>query len=717
MKKVFKPTIGKKIFLLTAILSLALIIVSVTVASAIFNIRTKKDAETLCRGSAESLGGYFSELEMVVQGNGKTDRFVVYYKNKLDEIYSVNREEIEKMSDMAICSDEDIVKRRTYFKDLTSSLFGGGGGLGLSYDIVSFRAAYSEVIEEMERMASVDGMYGCEMFFYDKENNRVVYMCDSTSETSWHYSYPCSSEDAPGAFINGVYASDDVSVVSADDTFAGYAPIKIDGKTVAYVAFFYSTDRIIDSERDFLWTLIGIMLSATAVILLVYLILADRWLVRNVTKLSLAARAFTSHMDEGEIKPVDAEIGTNDEIGDLSVDFFALQNKVIEYSDDIAKKRTEDERMRAELNIASKIQMQSLPDKPLVTDDVRISSFIKPAKEVGGDLFDYFITNAGKIFFVIADVSGKGVPAALFMMRGKEIIRSCAKAGMNAGRIAETANRELCKNNKEGLFITAFIGIYDGGEKKLTFARAGHEQPFLLRGGVAEKIGEESNFVLGAFDNIPFVEDSIEIKDGDKLLLYTDGLNEGINESNEEFGYDRIKEAIENPDGNVLASLYEKSLGFAGGAEQFDDITMILFECVKSKTFTLMPPKFEDIPSVTDEINAFVAGLDSDKIAELDVIIDEVMNNYVSYAYDGVKRPTLDIELRLDSGIAELTFTDNGVLFDPLGKEDPDIGSDLKDRPIGGMGIIIVKTIADKITYRVFEGKNRLTVTKDLNGT
>ena len=714
MKKPFTPSIRKKIFLLTATLSLALIIVSVTVASVIFNVRTKKDAETLCRGSAESLGIYFSELEMVVDGSGKTDHFVRYYKERLETLYSENREEIEKMSEMSILSDDDKAEKKAFFTGLTSGLFGGGGGFGLSYDTVIFRTEYADVIEEMERMASVDGMYGCVMFFYDAENNNTVYMCDSTPETSWRYMYPCSIEKATDGFLGGVYASDDICVVSVDETFAGYAPIKIDGKTAAYVAFYYSTDRIIGSERDFLLTLIGIMLIATAVILFVYLFLANSWLVKNVMKLSAAARAFTSHMDEGEIKPVDAEIKTNDEIRALSDDFFALQNKVIAYSDDIARKRAEEEHLRAELGIASKIQMQSLPDKPLSCDNVRIESFIKPAKEVGGDLFDYFVTDGGKIFFAIADVSGKGVPAALFMMRGKEIIRSCAKAGMSAGKIAETANKELCKNNKEGLFITAFIGIYDDAEKKLTFARAGHEQPFLIRGGVAEKIGEESNFVLGAFDDMPFYEESLEIKPDDRILLYTDGLNEGINESEEEFGYDRIKEVLESSDGDILASLYENALKFSGGAEQFDDITMLLFECVKSRSFSLSSPTYDDIPPLTDKINEFVKGFDGDKIAELDVIIDEMLNNCISYAFDGVKRPQLDIEARLSGGVLTLGFTDNGVLFNPLENTDPDIDVDIAHRPIGGMGIMIVKTIADSVTYRVFDGKNRLTIKKDL---
>lgn len=713
MKKFFKPTIRKKIVLLSALLSILLIAVSVTVSSAIFVSRIKKDAQTQCRTSCEMLGEYLSELEMQTTVSGNMAPFIAYYKQNLNDIYANNREEIEEMSLKEINSTDDLAEKKSFFTELTSGLF-GSGMMGLSYDKSSFRNLYPEVLAEMERLASAEGFINCKVFYYDAEHNNMVFMCDSTYTTSETYSYPGSIEKTDEKIKTDVILKGDVAVFSLDDYFMGYAPVVIENETVAYVSFKYSIDHLVNNEKEFIWMLVGIMLGASVVIVLVYLFLANRWLMKNVTKLSDAARKFTSHMNEGEIVPVDAEIRTNDEIKDLSDDFFALQNKVAAYSEDIAKKSAEEERILAELNIASKIQLQSLPDKPLSTDSARISSFIKPAKEVGGDLFDYFFTDEGKVFFTIADVSGKGVPAALFMMRGKEIIRSCAKAGMSAAKIAETANAELCKNNKEGLFITAFIGVYDEKAKRLTYVRAGHEQPFLLRDGVAEKIGEESNALLGVFDDAPFISETLEIRSGDKILLYTDGLNEGINEKNEEFGYDRIKETLENASGEILAAAYEAEKAFAGAAEQFDDITMVLFECVKSDTIALHSPTYDDIPVVTDRINAFVQGLDPHKISELDVILDEILNNYVSYAFDAVKKPQIDIEARLDRDVVQLSFVDNGALFDPLHQQTP-AATNVLDRQ-GGLGITLVKSLSDSIHYRVFEGKNHLTITKTLKG-
>ena len=715
MKNIFKLTIRKKIVLLTALLSVILIAVSITVASTIFTSRLKKDAQVQCAYSAVTLSDYFEGYEMEVTTAGAMENFISYYKNHLDEVYQANREEIEQKSAINVDSDEAFADKKEYFYNLTSTLFGEGMGFGMSYDKLSFKNAYDEVKDEMDRMTAVEGMNNCKVFYYDVEHNNYVYMCDSTYALSHSYSFPGSVAQGEKEIIEQFPQNGDAIVIPYDDYFVGYAPIYRDGETLGYVSFEYSIDHLVENEREFVWMLAGIMLGASVVIVLIYLLLANYWLIKNVTKLLDSARKFTSHMNEGEIIPIDAEIKTKDEIKDLSDDFFALQNKVVKYSEDIAIKTALEERMNAELNIASKIQLQSLPDKPLATGSIRMSSFIKPAKEVGGDLFDYFVTDNNKVFFVIADVSGKGVPAALFMMRGKEIIRSCAKAGMSASKIAETANLELCKNNKEGLFITAFIGVYDEKEKLLTFVRAGHEQPYLMRDGVAEKIGEESNALLGVFDNATFSSETIEIKTGDKILLYTDGLNEGINENNEEFGYDRIKEVLVSSPVDILAAVYEKAATFAGDAEQFDDITMLLFESVKNKTITLKNPSYDDIPAVTDKINAFVKGMDGDKISELDIIIDEILNNYISYAFDAVKKPQIDIEVRLDKDVLQLSFIDNGALFDPLKQDGFDNETNALDRAEGGMGIMLVKSLADSISYRVFEGKNHLTVTKNLS--
>lgn len=711
MKKPLKLSIRKKVFLLTASLSLLLIIASVVLSSFIFMFRTRSDARKMCTDASVFTAEFYSDED--------TERleFIKEYKEKLDAIYRENVEEIEKYAKNNY--EIELKERKKFFEELTASIFVLPGSFGVYPEKLAFQKNYDDMIESMTLIAEMEtGMiHGC-LVYYDAERNNIVYMADTYADTYFDYNYPCSVEKADQDMIDNVFTGTRPKTYFRDNVFIGYAPIVDEnGENIAYVGYYYSINNIINGQHEFLFIMIGTMVAASVVILIIYLVIANKSIVKNVTTLSKATVEFTSNLSAGEeLKTVKTDIKTNDEIGVLSENFNTLQSKVVEYAQDIAERQITEGRMRAELNIASKIQMQSLPDKPIIINGARISSFIRPAKEVGGDLFDYFVTDDNKLFFVIADVSGKGVPAALFMMRGKEIIRSCANAGMSAGKIAQTANAALCVNNSEGLFITAFIGTYDTKDKKLTYVRAGHEQPYIVRKGKAEKFGEESNFVLGAFENTAFVEETIKLNDGDRILFYTDGLNEGINENNEEFGYERIKEVLETENSDILATMYEKAVEFAGDVEQFDDITMLLFESVKSDSITLKSPTFDDIPTVTDRINSFVKGLNGEKIAELDIVIDEMMNNYISYAFEDVKKPQLDIDVRLLDGSVELTFTDNGKLFNPLDKEDADVDAGIIDRPIGGMGIMIVKRISDNLSYRVFEGKNRLIITKNLKG-
>ncbi len=706
-----KPSIRKKIFFFTATLSLALIAVSIAVASVIFTIRTRNDSLKLCQTSAKNV----SELISDTYGS-----FIVEYKSMIYDVYTENKEEIETYSlDMSITFEE----RAKYFDKLLvdNSIFpaslSGNGMIGGSYSALARKNNYNAILQQIELVTAAEGMVGGFVIFYDKDTDYVVYLLDSTAPTSLLYNFPCSVESPDGTLVTKVFNSSDSESFFDGDIFSGYSPIIVEGSTIAYVGFYYSIDKTVESQRDFLLTLILIMTAATIVIVFVYMIFADRFIVRNVRKLSDAATTFTSRIENGEkLDAVYPDVRSNDEIGTLSEDFVKLQTTVVSYARDIAEKTAKEQAISAELDIARKIQMQALPSKPLEFVDARVSGFIKPAKEVGGDLLDYFVTDDGKVFFVIADVSGKGVPAALFMMRGKEIINSSARHGLSPCRIAKTVNDELCKNNDEGLFITAFIGLYDGVSKKLTFTRAGHEQPFLVRDGVATKIAEESNFVLGSFPMMTFVEESIILKEGDKLFAYTDGLNEGVNADYEEFGYDRIKACLES--GKVdLNAVYENQLAFIGDAEQFDDLTMLLLETFKCEKIVANSPDYEIIPEITDKINGLLSGADEEKVSELDIVLDELINNYVSYAFKDVPDPQLEITATVYEDKIKLVFVDNGKLFNPLKAGKQDTLSDAATRKLGGVGITIVKSMSDKISYSVLKGKNALFIEKNLKSS
>ena len=698
-----KFSIKKKIFLLTAALSLAFIIVSIAVSSVIFMLKTRNDTLNLCKTSSLKISGVIED---------EFSDFFSEYKEKIDKIYRENMDKIDLILNDGTVSYEEKSK---YFSEITEGVFPPRTGFGLSYQMAQFNNSRNEVLRYIDLISSSDGMIGGYVVYYDEENENSVFLFDSTPPSSRDYNFPASFEKVGTRLKNEVFCSEVSVAFYESDLFGGFSPIKTqDGEIVAYCACYYSINRLVNSQMEFVFTLVATMLVATALMLTVYLIFANKYIVKNIKSLSESAIEFTSRLTRGgTLEIIDTNVKSHDEIGALSENFRLLQERIIGYVGEISEKTATEERMRAELGIASKIQLESLPEKPLMCKNVRIESFIRPAKEVGGDLFDYFMIDENRLFFVIADVSGKGVPAALFMMRGKEIIRSCASRGMNVVEIAQTVNNELCKNNKEGLFITAFIAIYDVNTKILTYVRAGHEQPFILRGGKAEKISEESNFILGGFPNFTYVSDTVQLCGGDRMLLYTDGLNEGINASNEEFGYERIEKALEDSNGEVLTSLYGKLCEFCGEKEQFDDVTMLLIEVAKEDVITLSPPTYDDIPKITDRINSQLCG-DGEKIAELDVIIDELINNYVSYAFDGVAEPRLEISLKVLGGEVKMTFTDNGAPFDPIKSPDADVDVDVSQRKIGGLGIMIVKNISDGIEYSDAGGLNRLTVHKKI---
>ena len=697
-----KHSIRKKVFILTATMSIILIVASIAVSSIIFIVKNTDDATDNCKSVSNTIGKMLME---------DYNDFIGDCRRKMETIYRDNRKEISDFMSNEEYSQSEVTD---FFSNLVAPLFPPKNAFGVSYEILNFNINYEDVTLHLDLAATMSDMRSF-ICFYDDENESIVYLLDSSPVTAYYHHYACSFDKVTELFKNSVVGKTQTVVLFEKDFYNAYTPLFNDkGELVAYVAFQYSNDALMKIIGNFTSLLIATMLVATIIILIVYLLLSEKYIVKNIRQLSDATAEFSSIMSEGKnLHTVDANIKTKDELGMLSQNFSNLQTKIIEYVKDLEVKTANEESMRTELNIASKIQMQSLPNKPLFSDTFSISSFIKPAKEVGGDLFDYFMIDESKMFFVLADVTGKGVPAALFMMRGKEIISSCAKSGMCVSKIAETVNNELCQN-KEGLFITAFLGIFDTRTNTLQYVRAGHEQPYLVHNGTAEKICEESNFVLGGFKNFKYIEDTMVLEEGDKLLLYTDGLNEGINSTKEEFGYDRIKETIETSKGNIMTSLYNSLKEFSGDTEQFDDVTMLLLERAETKQVLLTNPGYEDIPKTVNEINTILTSQDSDKVSEVGIIIDELMNNYISYSYSSQNSPILEVKASVVNHLLTLSFTDNGTPFNPIESKDADTNQDLAERKIGGLGIMIVKSLTNTMQYQSYQDKNVLTITKTM---
>ena len=242
--------------------------------------------------------------------------------------------------------------------------------------------------------------------------------------------------------------------------------------------------------------------------------------------------------------------------------------------------------MESELTLASNIQAHMLPNiYPAFPDrkEFDIYATMDPAREVGGDFYDFFLVDDDHLCFCIADVSGKGVPAALFMMASRILLATNAKLGMSPAQVLANANEAICKNNKEGMFVTVWLGVLEISTGRLTAANAGHEYPVLMRpNGKFEVIKDKHGFVIGGMSGVKYTEYELQLEKGAKLFVYTDGVPEANNSANELFGMERMLEAL---NGDLAATTVDtlknvrKAVDkFVDGAEQFDDLTMLALE-------------------------------------------------------------------------------------------------------------------------------------------
>lgn len=280
------------------------------------------------------------------------------------------------------------------------------------------------------------------------------------------------------------------------------------------------------------------------------------------------------------------KVDSGDEVGELAQTFNDMLSDLQLYIKNLSEVTAEKERIGAELDVATNIQASMLPCIfPAFPEhkEIDIYASMDPAKEVGGDFYDFFLVGKDHLALVMADVSGKGVPAALFMVIAKTLIKNRAQLGEEPAVVLERVNNQLCENNEADMFVTVWLGIYELSTGRLTYTNAGHECPAVMRaGGSYELIRESHDFVVGAMEGMPYTRHEITLYPGDKLFLYTDGVPEATNAQEELFGEDRMLTALNRcPDitpKQTLAEVKKDIDEFVGEAPQFDDLTMLVFE-------------------------------------------------------------------------------------------------------------------------------------------
>ena len=384
-------------------------------------------------------------------------------------------------------------------------------------------------------------------------------------------------------------------------------------------------------------------------------------------------------------------------------------------------------RIDKELEYAKQIQLSALPTNFPSGEDYSIYAQMIAAKEVGGDFYDFYKLSDTTVAFLAADVSGKGIPAAMFMMTAKTIIKDLAESGMAVNEIFTKANEKLCENNESGMFVTAWMGILDLTTGNVQFANAGHNPPLLKRAdGSFEYLKTRAGFVLAGMEGVRYRPSELTLYPGDRLFLYTDGVPEATNVNNKLYGEERLLEFMNNnmtEDAVALLPALKANIDeFVGEAPQFDDITMLMFDYKPKKgsermTVKKFPAKTEALSDVLGFVDQTLESLECPMKIQtaVCVAIEEVFVNVAHYAYgDGEGDMTLGIGFDEESRAVTFRMTDKGVPFDPLKKPDPDITLSAEERDIGGLGIFITKKTMDLVEYAYENGENILTMIKKI---
>ena len=376
--------------------------------------------------------------------------------------------------------------------------------------------------------------------------------------------------DVYGHMLNGYRV-----IYDSDDNAVGLICVEID------------INRINVGVRDYVRTVILTAALLTALIILIYMFYTRRYLIGPILKIASSSDSFVKKM-QGNAEPEelifeDTHIKSGGELQLLADNVKSLADGVASYMVHLKTVTSERERIGAELELATKIQADMLPNifPPFPErHEFDIFASMTPAKEVGGDFYDFFLIDDDHLGLVIADVSGKGVPAALFMMISKILVNNFAMMGESPAKVLEQTNTQICKNNDADMFVTVWFGVLEISTGKITAANAGHEYPIIKKAnGEFELFKDKHSFAVGGMDGMKYKEYEFTLEKGGTLFLYTDGVAEATDNKDEQFGTDRMLAALNKaPDASpkeLLSNMKQVVDGFVGDAPQFDDLTML----------------------------------------------------------------------------------------------------------------------------------------------
>ena len=554
----------------------------------------------------------------------------------------------------------------------------------------------------------------------------------------------------------------DKGYIETDPHITAMVPlVGLDGRTKAILCVQRQMRTLVKVRQDYVTKIFQAMLVMVLLVILGEGIYFHKLLLEPLQKVIKEATRFSTENIQIQEKLTDT-IRSRDEMGELAKAIDDMEDQIAGYVSHLTRVTAEEERIQTELSLASRIQAAMLPNVfPPFPErrEFELFASMDPAREVGGDFYDFLLVDDDHLYMVIADVSGKGIPAALFMTTAKVILAQYIIDGKPPEEVLETANDAICATNREEMFISVWIGILEISTGKLTAANAGHEYPVIKKpDGRFELIRDKHGFVLGGMEGMQYTEYEIRMEPGSSLFVYTDGVPEAADSSVEQFGLERMLTALNEDPGahpeEIVHCVRRAVDSFTGEAEQFDDMTMLCLryngnetylqnqvndtensagsQCSEkptgSSTMTgnsgaeeesvkelTLEATLDNIPEVTAFVDNLLEKAECPMKAQMqiDVAIDELFSNIARYAYKGrTGKATVRLEIEKQPRAVAITFIDHGVPYNPLKQKDPDITLDADERPIGGLGIFVVKKTMDDVQYEHKDGTNILRIKK-----
>ncbi len=509
--------------------------------------------------------------------------------------------------------------------------------------------------------------------------------------------------------------------INGEDCYVFYKPIRNTGCSMAIIC----PESDIFRGFDRLRRTIMIIVTVGLLLMLFFFIRIITRELRPLGQLADEAETIASgHFDE---KLPDFQ--RIDEVGQLSHSFRNMQQSLVKYIEELKDTTAQKASIESDIRIASNIQMGMLPEKfptKADRDDVQLYATLAPAKEVGGDLFDFYFRDE-KLFFCIGDVSGKGVPASLFMAVTRSTFRTVSAQESMPDRIVTTMNKTIADMNKSHMFVTLFVGVLDLPTGRLYYCNAGHNAPLLVSADIKE-LPCDSNIAVGFRKKWKYSLQEAQLSTGTTLFLYTDGLNEAMNADKEQFEMERINEvavralANQQQEPHELINQMTKAVHqFVGDAEQSDDMTMMAIQYIWQQTD--LQTQSIVLPNNTQEVtrlNAFVeevcktVGFDEMVTMQIKVAVEEAVVNVMKYAYPQGKLGNVRIEAAHNDQRLKFTIIDSGKPFDPTIQSEVDTTLPAKKRSLGGLGIHIMRQNMDSINYERTDNLNVLTLRKKI---